>query len=83
MKLRLRQTLPVMIVAVSLGGGSTLLLAGTGNGAKDAGPARDAVSDCEPAPARCGSEESDLVIAAANEAARRMLELQTTDTTGD
>ena len=82
MKLRLRHTLPVMIVAVSLGSGSTMLLAGTGNDEKDAEPARVAVSDCNPAPARCGSEENDLVIAAANEAARRMQELQTTDITG-
>ena len=82
MKLRVRHTLPVMIVAVSLVGGSTFLLAATGNGEKDAGPPPVAVSDCPPAPARCGSEDNDLVIAAANEAARRMLELPTTDVTG-
>jgi hypothetical protein len=81
MKLRKRYAVPVVIVTVVLGASSALLAASTGGGAKDAGAPREAVSDCKPAPARCGSEESDLLIVAADEAARRMIELQTTGTT--
>jgi hypothetical protein len=81
MKLRMRHTVPVVLVAVALGASSTLLVASTGSGGKDTKPPREAISDCKPAPARCGSEDNDLVIAAATEAARRMLELETTGTT--
>jgi hypothetical protein len=81
MKPLLRHTFPVVIVAVSLGAGGAVLLASTGSDAKGAGPPREAISDCKPAPARCGSEDNDLVIAAANEAARRQLEFETTGST--
>jgi hypothetical protein len=83
MKLRMRHTVPVVLVAVALGASSTLLVASTGSagGGKDTKPPREAISDCKPAPARCGSEDNDLVIAAATEAARRMIELETTGTT--
>ena len=81
MKLRMRHTVPVVIVTVALGASSGLLLATTGSGARDTKPPGEAISDCKPAPARCGSEDNDLVIAAATEAARRMLELETTGTT--
>ena len=81
MKVRMRHTVPVVIVAVALGTSSALLAASTGGGAKDTEPPREAISDCKPAPARCGSEDNDLVIAAANEAGRRMLELETTGST--
>ena len=81
MKLPVRHTVPVAIVAVVIGASSTLLVASTGNEAKDARPPREVISTCAAPPARCGSEESDLVIAAANEAARRMLELETTGST--
>jgi hypothetical protein len=81
MKVRMKHTVPVVIVAVALGTSGALLGASTGGGAKDLRPPREAVSDCEPPPARCGSEESDLLIVAATEAARRMVELQTTGTT--
>jgi hypothetical protein len=83
MKLRIRQTAPVVIVAIALGAASTLLVASTGGDATDVKRPRAAVSDCKPAPARCGSEESDLVIAAANEAGRRMLETVATAENGE
>jgi hypothetical protein len=81
MQLRIRHTVPALVVAVALGASATLLVASAGGGAGDAKRPRVAVSDCKPAPARCGSEESDLVIAAASEAARRMHEMETTGTT--
>ena len=81
MKLRMRHAVPVVIVAVALGSGSALVAASTEDAPKDAGQPREAVSTCQPPPARCGSEDSDLLIVAATEAARRMLELQTTGTT--
>jgi hypothetical protein len=77
----MRHAVPVVIVALALGTGSTLLVASTDGAAKDPRPSGRLVSDCKPPPARCGSEESDLVIVTANEAARRMLELETTGTT--
>ena len=74
MKLRMRHTAPVVIVAFALCASTTLLVASASGGAKDAKPSLAAVSDCEPVPARCGSEASDLEIVAASEAARHMLE---------
>ena len=82
MRLRLRHAVPVVIAALALGAGSTLLAASTDGGAKDPTPSRSAVSDCSPPPDPCGSDSLDAtVIAAANEAARRMIELQTTGST--
>ena len=81
MKLRMRNTVPVVIVTVALGASSGLLLASTGSAAKDTKPPGEAISTCKPPPARCGSEDSDLMIVAATEAARRMHELETTGST--
>ena len=48
----------------------------------NAKPPRHTVATfCQPPPARCGSEENDLVMVWANEAARRAIELWTTGTT--
>ena len=65
MKLRIRHTAPVVIVAVALGAGSALLATSAGGSATDVKPPLEAVSDCKPVPARCGSAESDLTIVAA------------------
>jgi hypothetical protein len=88
---RIQRSVSVVAVAAALGVSGTLFVAATSGGsASEQAPPdartkaetpRDAVSDCKPAPARCGSEESDLLIAAANEAGRRMLELETTGST--
>ena len=81
MKPRMRNVAPAQIVAAALGLSGTLLITNQGGGATDTKRPPAAVSDCKPAPAPCGSEESDLVIAAAHEAARRMHEMETTGTT--
>jgi hypothetical protein len=81
MKSRIRNVVPATVVVGALGLSGTLLITNQGGGATDTKQARVAVSDCKPAPAPCGSEESDLVIAAAHEAARRMHESETTGTT--
>jgi len=77
----MRYVAPAAVVAVALGAGSALLATNAGGGATDEKPSLVTVSDCKPAPARCGSEEYDLAIAAAAEAARRMHEMETTGTT--
>jgi hypothetical protein len=80
MKVRMRYVLTTLIVVVALGA-VTIVVSITGGGAQDTGTPHPRASACEPAPARCGSEDNDLVIAAATEAARRELELATTGTT--
>jgi hypothetical protein len=81
MNQRTRPIVPAVVVAVALGLGSTLLVLSSG-GASPAKPAREPAAACKPAPASCGRESLDgLAIAAANEAARRMVELRTTGTT--
>jgi hypothetical protein len=81
MTLRIPHAVPAVVVAVALGASTTLLVVSTSGGAGNAKPPAEATSTCKPAPARCGSEDNDLVIAAANEAARRMHELETTGST--
>ena len=81
MRFRMRYLTPATVVVVALGAGSALLATNAGGGATDDKPSLVTVSDCKPAPARCGSEDNDLVIAAAAEAARRMHEMETTGTT--
>jgi hypothetical protein len=76
----MRYVLTTLIVVVALGA-VTLVASITGVGAQDTGTTHARASACEPAPARCGSEDNDLVIAAATEAAQRGLELATTGTT--
>ena len=81
MKRRRHQMVAILTVVVVVGAGSSLLVSSTGGGANDAGRPRDAISTCDPPPARCGSEDNDLLMVLANEAARRALEGDTTATT--
>ncbi len=82
MNLHMRRSVPAVAVAVALGASSLLLVASTGGGSSPAKPPPEPTPACKPPPASCGSESLDeLVIHAANEAARRALELQTTGTT--
>ena len=66
----MRYVLSTLIVAAALGA-ATLLGSISGGGTQDTGTANATASACKPAPARCGSGDNDLVIAAATEAARQ------------
>jgi len=85
MNQRIRRTVPALAVAIALGASSLLFVAATGHGSapvRGPGATTTPPPACQPPPASCGSESIDeFVIHAANEAARRMIEQQTTGTT--
>jgi hypothetical protein len=87
MNQRLRRVTSTIVVATALGASSVLLVtaATEGGSTPSQTPSQTSattVPACLPAPAPCGSDSLDeLAIHAANEAARRMIEQQTTGTT--
>jgi hypothetical protein len=80
---RIRRLIPATVLATALGASGLLLVAAVRPA--PAPPRRTPVTAapaCLPAPAPCGNDSLDeLAIHAANEAARRMIELRTTGTT--
>ena len=83
MKRSIRRSVTAATVATAAGFGG-LLLAGTGHGSASTPghTARPPVSGCAAAPAPCGTSNlNELVIHAANQAAQRSIEQQTTGTT--
>jgi hypothetical protein len=87
MNQHLRRVTSTIVVATALTASGVLLVAAATEGGSTSSrtPAQTRATTapaCLPAPAPCGSDSLDeLAIHAANEAARRMLEQQTTGTT--
>ena len=79
----------LVAVIVGIGGalGVTAVLDGSTSGESPPGMGANTserhhiVPTCDPPPARCGTEDNDLLMVWADEAARRAIELSTTGTT--